>query len=388
MYLITKFENNNFKKMKILIIGAGLSGCSLGRLLTDKGHEVSIIEKKNFIGGLCITRVDKDGIKFEPFGARTFHTKNEKIKKFITRFDEFNGYTHRKGMIINGKTLPFPMSKQALDQFEEKEKIQEELDNRPKEIDKTNFETACISIFGKTLYSYFVENYTTKMWGMDPKCLTAEWAPKRLEFRNNGNDELFQGQWTGLPKKGYSFLLEKIAEGIPIQFKTTEYNPDDYDVVVTSAPIDQILDYKFGRLKYRSIKFKYKYDKTWEKDNYGTMNLPQHSKYIRKCNFKILHKQKSPYNRVQYQEPIEAGKNNMPMYPINTKENDEQFDQYLKEICKSEKTCPLGRLGLFKYLDMDKAVEVAFDMVPIVENYLKLRTNERYEMIKEIRNRY
>jgi UDP-galactopyranose mutase len=374
--------------MKILIIGAGLSGCSIARLLKDKGQKVSIIEKKSVVGGLCITRVDRDGLMFEPYGARTFHTKNPRISEFITRFDRFNDYVHRKGMIINGLLFPFPITRGSFHDLPDEETILSELRNRPTEIDTTNFETACISIFGQTLYRYFIENYTRKMWGIEPRKLTAEWAPKRLELREDENDELFQGQWQGLPERGYSRLLEQMVDGIPIMFQTTEFDPEKYDVVVSTASIDEMFGYKWGRLEYRSIRFHYRYDEIWEKDIYGTINLPQHPKFIRKCNFTILHKQPSRKQRIQYQEAIGADDTNIPMYPVNTLQNDRLFDRYLREICKSKNICPVGRLGLFKYLDMDKAVEVAFDMVDVIEGYIDMDFSERYQRIQEIRNRY
>jgi UDP-galactopyranose mutase len=100
-----------------------------------------------------------------------------------------------------------------------------------------------------------------------------------------------------------------------------------------------------------------------------------------------MHKQKSEYNLIQYQEPIAADKNNLPMYPVNTKKNNKIFNMYLKEICKTN-ICPIGRLGLFKYLDMDKAIEVVFEMLSLVENYLRFNAEERYKKIKKIRENY
>ena len=374
--------------MRILIIGAGLSGCSIARLLKDRNHEVLMIEKESNVGGLCKTKVSSNGIKYEPFGARTFHTKYSLIKDFITQFDEFNGYIHRKGMIINQKLFPFPLTKNIIKNFEEKDQILRELKNRPIKIDNTNFETACISIFGKTLYNYIIRNYTLKMWGIDPKQLTAEWAPKRLELRGNDDNRLFKEQWQGLPKNGYSYLIENMIKDISIKFNTTDFNPKDYDVVVSSAPLDKILNYKFGKLEYRSLNFDYLQEKKWENSNYGTINLPQHQKYIRKCNFKILHKQESEHNWIQYQEPIVADDNHVSMYPINTTNNNEIFDKYLKEICNTKNICSIGRLGLFKYLDMDKSVAVAHNMLPIVEKYLNMSCIERYKEIKMIREKY
>ena len=370
--------------MKILIMGAGLSGCSIARLLKDRGHTVSLIEKEGRVGGLCITKVNEDGIKYEPFGARTFHSKNPRIKAFITKFDKFNGYIHKKGMIINGKLFPFPITKEAINNFEERGEILRELKKRPNKIDRTNFETASISIFGKTLYEYFIKNYTTKMWGMDPENLTAEWASKRLKLSEDNREGAFKDEWQGLPIHGYSFLLSKIIENIQVALNTSEFRPNDNDIVISSGPIDKFMKFKFGKLQYRSLRFYYKKNEEWENEDYGTINLPQHPRYIRKCNFKILHKQKSRHNLIQYQQSIAADKNNIPMYPINTEKSNKIFDKYLKEICKSKNICPIGRLGLFKYLNMDSAIEVAFEMAPIVEDYLDLRPIDRYEKIKNI----
>lgn len=372
--------------MHILIVGSGLSGCSLARLLKDRGHNISIIEKQNRIGGLCVTETNEYGLKYEPFGARTFHSKNPIIIEFISRFDKFNGYIHRKGMIIHEKLFPFPITKKAIYYFEENKKIFEELDNRPKEVDKANFESACLSLFGRTLYDYFIGNYTKKMWGIDPKEMTAEWAPKRLELRENDDDKLFSNQWQGLPLKGYSFLLEEMIRDMPVKINSSSFSKDAYDVIVSSAPIDETMNFKFGMLQYRSLRFNYKKGENWEREDYGTINLPQHPTYIRKCNFSVLHKIKSANNMIQYQEAVPVSNENIPMYPVITEKSEAMFNKYLRGICQTAKICPLGRLGLFKYLDMDRAVEVAFKMVDVVENYLNLNPEEKYNQIMEIRN--
>jgi len=374
--------------MKILIIGTGLSGGCIARLLKDRNHDVKLIEKQRIIGGLCFTKISPNGIKYEPYGVHVFHSGNPKIIKFITKFDKFNGYVHKRGLIINGKLFPLPLTKESLYWFENKDQIFQELQNRSSEIDNTNFETACISIFGETLYQYYIKNYSMKMWGMDPKKLTAEWVPKRLELREKEDESYFGSEWQGLPKNGYTFLINQIIKGIPVKLNTFIHNPEDYDIVVSSAPLDDIMQLKFGKLEYRSLKFDYKINEIWESQYMGTINLPQHPKYIRKCNFKIPHKQKSPQNWIQYQEPAATNKDNLPMYPISTKENQYLFNRYLKEVCKTKNICPIGRLGLYKYLDMDKVIEIAFDMLPIIENYLNSSPEERYNNINEIRNKY
>lgn len=373
--------------MKILVVGAGLSGCSIARLLADRKHDVTVIEKTGKIGGLCVTEVDANGINYEPYGARTFHTKDQKIIDFAKKFDDFSNYIHRKGVIINERIFPFPFNIKSLDAFKNKNKIAKELSLLTGKIDKTNFETACISVFGKTLYKYFIENYSRKMWGLDPKKLTSEWAPKRLELRVGDKDWAFEGQWQGLPKHGYTYWIKNMVNGINLHLNCSVDGFRAYDVVVTTAPLDETLNYRFGKLTYRSLLFDYKTDEDWENDSYGTINLPQHKKYIRKCNFKVLHQQKIKHNLVQYQQPIDYDEKNVPMYPVNTAQNDSLFDKYLYTICQSENICPSGRLGLYRYLDMDKAIAVSYYMLPIIERYLHMSAQQRYYYIKKVINK-
>ncbi len=221
------------------------------------------------------------------------------------------------------------------------------------------------------------------MWGRDPRELTADWAPKRLELGEDDNDELFRHQWQGLPRRGYSFLLERMAQDIPVRFNTTQFDAAKYDLVMSSAPIDQIMGYKFGRLQYRSLAFSYRSDEPWERADYGTINLPQHQTYIRKCNFNVLHRVDSKPNWIQYQRPIEADDQNVPMYPVHTMRNTTIFDSYLREIAATN-ICPIGRLGLFKYLDMDRAVLDGLEVVPLASNYPLLSRDERYARLREL----
>jgi len=368
--------------MKIKIMGAGLTGCSLARMLADAGHDVVMHEQLPVIGGLCRTEVNPDGLLFEPCGARTFHTSISHVWDFVKKFATFNGYIHHKGTIVNGMVLSFPISMHVIEMLPQRRQIEGELAKRPDKPDTTNFETYSVSVFGPTLYRLFIENYTRKMWGIEPRQLAASWAPKRLELREGEGDELFAGQWQGLPVGGYTVFLENMVAGIRSVMSSTDAGAAGFDIVVSSAPIDALLNYRFGKLPYRSLRFDYARDGPWEDERYGTINLPgAETKYIRKANFKILHQQRSEHNYIQYQEPIAYNGTNIPMYPINTPENDVLFDRYLKEVVKSPKLIPTGRLGLYKYLDMDKAVAVSFKLASLIEEYPGLDAKSRHARI-------
>jgi UDP-galactopyranose mutase len=359
-------------------------------MLLDRGIEAAIIERQAWPGGLCITRNDAEGRPYEPYGARIFHTAKLEVQEFVQRFASFNGYTHRKGIMLNGKVEAFPICPSAIERLPERDQIRVELENLPPVPDMTNFETACVSIFGRTLYGYFIENYTRRMWGMEPASLTADWAPKRLELRAEGDSNLFKDQWQGLPTGGFSRWIESMSKGIEIRYKTTSFDPSLYDLVMLSVPIDMYLDYEFGQLPYRSMHFHYREKDEWEEPSFGTINLPQDEEYVRKCNFDVLHRISSGERkpRVQYQKPVSAGPKSMPMYPVNTPESEARYDRYLRRICESSRLCPMGRLGLFKYLDMDKAVEMSMIFAAHVEHFLEMSAIKRYEFLRETRKRF
>jgi UDP-galactopyranose mutase len=373
--------------MKILVMGAGLTGCTLARLLKDKGHDVAINEKMSHIGGLCFTTKSPNGILYEPYGAHTFHTEDKTVNKFLRRFSSFNTYVHNKGVVINGCLRHFPISFETIKKMPECNQILKELNKRPKKPNPNNFETYMISSFGKTLYKLFIYNYTKKMWGIEPKNLTPEWATKRIELRKT-ETEVFNGQWQGLPIEGYTKLFNKMIQGIPINYNNASFNKANNDLILFSGRIDELYNFKYGILAYRSLRYEYRENEDWENENYGTINLPQHPKFIRKVNFKILYQQKTNFSWIQYQEPISADSDNLPMYPIRTKKNLKIFDNYLKEACKSKKIIPMGRLGLYKYLDMDKAVALSFNMIDLIEKWRDKSPKARYDEINNIIAKY
>ena len=221
------------------------------------------------------------------------------------------------------------------------------------------------------------------MWGCEPNRLTSDWAPSRIELRQQ-NEPLFKGEWQGLPIGGYTKMFEKMIDGIPIQYETP-FVKNGHDLVIFSGRVDELFDFCFGELEYRGLKFDYKIKEEWENHSYGTINLSQHDRYIRKANFKVLHQQKD--NWIQYQEPIKATVFDIPMYPVNTSRNEELFELYLKKACLGN-IIPVGRLGLYKYLNMDKAIGLAMGMIYLILEWQNLSPEDRYKLIKEALSNY
>ncbi|MFX1375920.1 MAG: UDP-galactopyranose mutase [Promethearchaeota archaeon] len=372
--------------MRVLVLGAGLTGCTLARLMKNKDYLVSIKEKQNHIGGLCYTKTSPIGVLYEPWGGHVFHTKDTRIKNFVLQFSDFNNYIHRKGIFINDILRHFPISQETILEMEKSEQILKEIEERPEIPDLTNFETYAISQFGITLYKLFIYNYSKKMWDLEPRELTTEYIRNRIEMKNS-NTQIFDDNFQGLPVKGYTEFLRNMIGDIPIELNTSEYDESIYDLILYSGRIDELFHFKFGNLQFRSLRFDYKENENWENEHYGSINLPQHPKYIRKVNFNVLYQQKTDRSWIQYQEPIAFSDHNLPMYPIYTKQNIELFNQYLIEVCKSDKIIPVGRLGLYKYLEMGQAIDLAMKMIPLIENWQKLRPKDRYsEIIKLLNN--
>lgn len=373
--------------MKLLVVGAGFTGCSLARLMKDRNYQVSIIEKLNHIGGLCYSKKNAKDLLYEPYGAHIFHTKNDQVKAFVQQFSNFSSYIHKKGIIINGVLRSYPLSLELINEIPEKDKILKELNERPLKPDNNNFETCLISLFGKSLYQMCFYNYSKKMWGIEPKELVADWVQNRVELRET-NSELFNEQWQGIPSKGYTNLFKNMISDIPLKYNKNFKNEAKYDLVLFSGRIDELLQYEFGILPYRSLCFEYRYNETWNNEDYGTINLPQHQKYIRKANFNVIYQRNNDYSCIQYQKPIPVENGNLPMYPIHTKKNLDVFDKYLRKACKSDRIIPVGRLGLYKYLDMDKAVSFSMNLIPLIESWKGLSSEKRYFELKSLINKY
>ncbi|MHA2394268.1 MAG: UDP-galactopyranose mutase, partial [Promethearchaeota archaeon] len=261
--------------MRILVVGAGITGCSLARLFKNKGYTVSIIEKQDHIGGLCYTKTSPNGILYEPNGGHAFHTKDSRVKKMVLGFSEFNNYVHRKGIYINGILHSFPISKNSILEMEKSKQILKEIEKRPKNPDLTNFETYSISEFGPTLYRLFIYNYSKKMWGVEPKNLRTDYVLNRIKLLET-NAQIFEDDFQGLPTKGYTKFLQNMINDIPLELNSSKFADSMFDLILYSGRIEELMKFKFGHLQYRTLRFDYKENENWENENYGTINLPQH----------------------------------------------------------------------------------------------------------------
>lgn len=262
--------------MRVLVIGAGLYGCTLARLLKDEGHIPQLVEMSDSIGGMCHTHYEH-GIEVHDFGPHIFHTDDEWAWKFVNKFSPFNRYEHHV-VAEHGNTHFFlPFNKMLIEQFFGVA-LKDPLDAKnfmagmvrrnveERNIDPgnpKNLEEQAISLIGADLYSAFVKNYTAKQWHKDPSELDAS-IIKRIPVRLDYNMSYFNDRFVGIPTLGYTKMLQNIVEGIPAMYNF-KASLDDiksaakwFDAIVYTGPLDELFGYSLGQLEWRSLKFENK----------------------------------------------------------------------------------------------------------------------------------
>ncbi|HDH0698775.1 TPA: UDP-galactopyranose mutase [Klebsiella aerogenes] len=354
----------------ILIVGAGFSGAVIARQLAEQGHHIKIIDQRDHIGGNSYdTRDPQTDVMVHVYGPHIFHTDNEKVWNYVNQHAEMMPYVNRVKATVNGQVYSLPINLHTINQFFAKtcspeearaliaEKGDSTIDN-PK-----TFEEQALRFIGKELYEAFFKGYTIKQWGMDPAQLPAS-ILKRLPVRFNYDDNYFNHKFQGMPKLGYTKMIESIInhENIIIELQQS-FNPEDkekYDHVFYSGPLDAFYSYQYGRLGYRTLDFE-KF--TWQGDyqgcavmNYCSIDIP----FTRITEHKYFSPWETHEGSVCYKEySRECGEQDIPYYPIRQMGEMALLDKYLS-LAENEKNITfVGRLGTYRYLDMDVTIAEA-----------------------------
>lgn len=368
--------------MKFLFVGAGFSNAVIARELAEAGHDCIVIDERSHVAGNCHTQRDeKTNVMVHRYGPHIFHTDNERVWAYINRFGEMMPYVNRVKTTTQGQVYSMPINLHTINQFfgksmspsEAKEFIAEKAD---KEItNPQNFEEQAVSMLGREIYEAFFEGYTKKQWGMDPKELPAS-ILKRLPVRFNYNDNYFFHKYQGMPKDGYTSIVENILnhQNITVSLNTSfEKNmEDDVDHIFYSGPLDRYFDYELGRLPYRTLDFKPVYAKG---DMLGTAVM-NHGDYNTPYTRISEHKHFSPWEEheetiafEEYSRLCEEG--NIPYYPIRLTGEMTLLEQYVEKANNQPKITFVGRLGTYRYLDMDVTIADALETSDWVKNNLK-----------------
>ena len=373
---------------KYLIIGCGLSGIIIARLLTNIGNTCYIIDERNHIGGNCYTEKYYD-TNIHVYGAHIFHTSNKEIWNFVNKYDEFIPYHHVVKCITKDNNiydLPFNMNTfKEVFNVKTIESAKEKLDNEIKEyhVEKPrNLEEQAINLVGKTIYELLIKEYTEKQWNKSCKELSPE-IIKRLPLRFSWNSNYFNDTYQGIPEHGYTQWLLNILNGVKdetsikydLETKFNLNNIDEYlneyDYIIYTGQVDKLLDYELGILEWRSLKFIHQELLNTIENDQGcsVINYTSHNQSYTRIidHYYFNHIQNDYSNKTKiltYEFPQDYDKTKIAYYPVNNIKNNKLYNDYINLLKEKYPNIILaGRLGLYKYFDMDDAIENSFNLV-------------------------
>lgn len=358
---------------RFLIVGAGFSGAVIARELALNGFRSLVVDERNHIAGNCYTERDEHtGVMLHKYGPHIFHTNNPEVWKYVCSFTEMMPYVNRVKATSGGKVYSLPVNLHTINQFfgttfspDEAKKYIESI-ARMDIREPQNFEEQALRFVGDDIYQAFFRGYTKKQWGVEPSELPAS-ILKRLPLRFNYDDNYFNHPFQGMPKDGYTKIVEGIldVEGVELRLNTRHEDiTETFDHVIYSGPLDRYFDYKLGRLGYRTLDFE-RVD--YEGDLVGTAVMNY-------CDYEIPytriseHKYFAPWEKDQFDRSVafreysrSCGKSDIPYYPIRLMKEKQMLSHYIELASQQNDVTFVGRLGTYSYLDMDVTIERALE---------------------------
>lgn len=355
-----------------LVVGAGLFGAIFARAAADRGKSVLVIDKRDHIAGNIYTK-EVEGINVHEYGAHIFHTNNKLVWNYINRFAEFNRYTNSPVANYNGEIYSLPFNMYTFNKMwnvvtpdEAREKIASQVEEAGI-TDPKNLEEQAISLVGTDIYEKLIKGYTEKQWGRDCKDLPS-FIIKRLPVRYTYDNNYFNAIYQGIPIGGYTKMVENMLEGIKVVTNTDYFEAKDelgeFGKVVFTGPIDAYFDYKLGALEYRSVRFETETIDTPNFQGNAVVNYTdRETPWTRIIEHKFFEFGEQPKTVISREYSSEWKLGDEPYYPVNDEKNAALYAQY-KELADAEPNVIFGgRLGEYKYYDMDKVIEAALKCV-------------------------
>jgi UDP-galactopyranose mutase len=354
--------------MKILVVGAGFAGSVCSRELAEAGHEVTLIEKRDHVGGNAYDEYDTSGILVHRYGPHIFHTNSERVFSWVSRFTEWREYEHRVLAFVDDYYVPFPINRTTINTIYglslTEAQITEYIDKVRIAIQPiSTSEDVILNSVGRDLCDKFFRNYTKKQWGLNLSQLSAEVAA-RVPIRYNDDDRYFTDKFQAMPKFGYTKLFENILDHPKICLRLGVNFHDDkiayrvrFDHIVYTGLIDEFYGFCLGSLPYRSLKFRHVQLPHFERfQKVGTVNYPNTGNYTRITEFKHLTGQKHKYTSIVLEYPRVLGE---PYYPVPRPENEALYQEYKKLSKKEKHVTFVGRLAQYRYYNMDQVIAAA-----------------------------
>ena len=373
---IKKIKN---KKPDLLIVGAGPVGCVLAeRAAKVKKWSSLIVEKRNHIAGNCYDELNKKGLRIHKYGPHYMRFKKRRIFNYVGQFTKWIKGNYIVKSSVKGELYPIPINLNTLEKFFKKKfkdkdqakKFIDTLKIKKKKIN--NSEDFILSKLGREIYENFYKNYTIKQWGIHPKRLNKS-VVGRLPIRFNRDPYYVNQKLKVMPKNGYTQLFQNMIKDNRIEISlNTPYEKIKKDITpniatIYTGPPDVFFNFKYGKLDWRSLDFKFKTLKKNKIQECVQINFPNDHKFTRKVEIKHVTKQKSKFSTISYEFPKSKGD---PYYPINNKKNVTLFKKYKRLIKKLEKKNIFfeGRLASYRYLNMDEVIEAALNLFKKLKN--------------------
>jgi UDP-galactopyranose mutase len=353
------------KKYDVMVVGAGYAGAVMAeRLAADAGKKVLVVDRRPHVAGNAFDRLDDAGVLIHQYGPHIFHTNSQEIVDYLSRFTDWRPYEHRVLASVDGKLVPMPINRTTLNalydlDLQSDAEVEAFLASRAEPIAeiKTSADVV-VSKVGRDLYEKFFQGYTRKQWGMDPSELDKS-VTARVPTRTNTDDRYFGDSFQAMPALGYTRMFERMLDhpnielllGVDYVEARAAY---PHDQLVYTGPIDEYFGYRYGRLPYRSLRFRHEtVDREWFQPvavvNYPSEDVP----YTRVTEYKHLTGQQAARSSITYEFPSAEGD---PYYPIPRDENQQLFKRYEALALAQPDVTFVGRLATYRYYNMDQVV--------------------------------
>ena len=354
-------------KYDYLVVGAGLYGSIFAHEAKRAGKSVLVIDKRPQIGGNVYTE-EVEGINVHTYGAHIFHTNNKKVWEYINQFAEFNRYTNSPVANYHGELYSLPFNMYTFNKMwgvVTPEEAAAKIEEQKKEAgitEPSNLEEQAISLVGTDIYEKLVKGYTEKQWGR-PCSELPSFIIKRLPVRLTFDNNYFNALYQGIPMGGYTKMVENILDGIEVQLNTDylekrEYWDSQAETVIYTGPIDAYFDYKLGALEYRSVRFETEVlDKPNFQGNAVVNYTDRETPWTRIIEHKFFEFGTQPKTVISREYSSEWKVGDEPYYPVNDEKNSRLYQEYKKLADAEEKVIFGGRLGEYKYYDMDAVID-------------------------------
>ncbi len=369
--------------MKYVVIGCGISGAAIARILAEAGHEIEIWERRDHIAGNMYDHLDEHNILVHQYGPHIFHTNDEEVWEFVNRFEEWKPFKLVCGAVWDGKYTPTAFNFKTIDTFyspeeagELKKKLSAAFEGRPSAtvVEVLQNPDPDIRGYAEYLFKNDYAPYTAKQWGLSPEEIDPS-VLKRVPLRFSYDEAYFADKYEAMPAHSYTAMFENMLDHpnikvslnvealdrISVRGNKAVIDGDTETKVIYTGPIDELFGFEYGRLPYRSLRFEWKYEDIDSLQEAPVVAYPKEPGFTRITEYKKLPVQdvKGTSYAVEYPLPYVPGETNEPYYPVLTEESQKQYSRYRELADKVENLICCGRLADFKYYNMDQAIAAA-----------------------------